>query len=80
MRGLALCMCWPSQGPGCAVPALSHARCVGLCRLDCRLLRRAPEEAPAPVVALIQRCLSEDPAQRPTAVECVQTLTRIAEP
>jgi hypothetical protein len=31
------------------------------------------------VVALIQRCLSEDPAERPTAVECVQALTRLTE-
>lgn len=40
---------------------------------------RAPEEAPAAVVALIQRCLSEDPMQRPTAVECAQALTRMTE-
>jgi hypothetical protein len=38
--------------------------------------RSVPEECPAEVAALIERCCSPDPAQRPDAAECAAILAQ----
>ena len=41
---------------------------------------RVPEECPEEVLVLIDACLSEDPAQRPSAVEVFQRLNALRKP
>lgn len=41
---------------------------------------RVPEDCPAEVADLYERCTAEDPAQRPTAREVVEQLTRLVVP
>lgn len=38
------------------------------------VLCRAPEDCPAAIVQLVERCLQTDPAARPTAAEAVQVI------
>ena len=71
-------------GPLLQSPCIALCACIGHCACTQKhvviaLPCRRASEAPEGVIALIQRCLSEDPALRPTAVECVQALTRLAE-
>ena len=42
-------------------------------------MSRVPEECPTGVRTLLDRCLSEDPMERPSAVEIVQEITQLLE-
>ena len=73
----------------CESPAVSHGAFAHVHTLDKRMLEhqrhdvccgRVPEECPHEVEQLIEACQEQDPDLRPSALEIVRTLQRIARP